>query len=645
MNKNRVAVLVAGLTFVLSSCGEPTNSAFTPAAPLKSLAANGQVKSIKRGIAYNLANEADLAALAPGVSWWYNWSPSPDGGAPGDARSRLGAEFVPMIWGDSFDTADVERRIRSNPAAKYMLVMNEPSLTSDVGGANISPQRAAEVWPRYEQVASDTGVQIVGPQITWGTMPGFQDPVVWMDAFYAAYRARNGNRDPRIDALGFHWYDYGMGAQLDRLKKYNKPYWVTEFANWHPQNDGAQIDTPEKQKAQMAEMVATLESRSDVVRYSWFTGRWDNDIHSTSLLGGPGQLTDLGRAYLTQPFTFTSAAPIPPVDGAGGGTGSSGTGSSTVELPTNVYKSLQVTTPGFTNRFVRHSGGLGFTEIVNAASDPLLKRDATFRIVKGLASDGCYSLQSLNFPGEYLRHQDARVRKDANDGSEAFRKDATWCANQGLAGGMSLSAYSAPDRYLRHFNGELWLAKKAGPLASDRVESFEQDSNWTLADPLWQSGVELPQGPHSLQVTTPGYTDRVARHAWGLGFTSVISSGSPELDRKDSTFNLVSGLANPACYSLEASNFKGQYLRHNQSRVRLEASDNSEDFKKDATWCTQPGLSGTGVTFESASLPGHFLRHFGGELWLAKKGGSLRVEGSSGFEQDVSWNLIAPLAP
>lgn len=44
-------------------------------------------------------------------------------------------------------------------------------------------------------------MQLVGPAITWGTMPGFADPVVWLDAFYAAYRAANGNRDPRIDCL------------------------------------------------------------------------------------------------------------------------------------------------------------------------------------------------------------------------------------------------------------------------------------------------------------------------------------------------------------------------------------------------------------------------------------------------------------
>src|SRR5262249_28681724 len=100
-----------------------------------------------------------------------------------------------------------------------------------------------------------------------------------------------------------HWYDYGLAQQLDRLTKYGKPFWVTEFANWHAQNDGAQIDTPEKQQTQMTEMVATCESRSDVFRYAWFTGRVSPDPHFSSLLGAPGQLTALGKLYLSLPYT------------------------------------------------------------------------------------------------------------------------------------------------------------------------------------------------------------------------------------------------------------------------------------------------------------------------------------------------------
>jgi hypothetical protein len=145
-------------------------------------------------------------------------------------------------------------------------------------------------------------VKLVGPQMNYGTLPGFNDPVVWLDAFYAAYRAAHGGRDPQIDRLGWHWYDYGLEGQLDRLSgKYHKPFWVTEFANWHTGN-GPHIDTVAKQKAQMTDMVRICESRDDVERYAWFTGRMNNDVHFSSLLGGNGQLTELGQHYLSLPF-------------------------------------------------------------------------------------------------------------------------------------------------------------------------------------------------------------------------------------------------------------------------------------------------------------------------------------------------------
>jgi hypothetical protein len=182
---------------------------------------------------------------------------------------------------------------------KYLLVLNEPNLSDQ---ANLTPAQAAALWPRFEKIAADTGVKIVGPAITWGTMPGYADPVAWLDAFYAAYRAANGNRDPQIDHLAFHWYDYGLAGQLDRLKKYGKPFWVTEFANWHSQDDGAQIDSIARQKAQMADMVAVCEGRADVVRYAWFTGRWNKDLHFTSVLAQPGTPTELGSHYLALPF-------------------------------------------------------------------------------------------------------------------------------------------------------------------------------------------------------------------------------------------------------------------------------------------------------------------------------------------------------
>jgi hypothetical protein len=289
-----VCVLVFGA--FLSGCGAANSSSSGSNSTTQTPPAAS--KSAKRGVAYDLASPADLAALAPGVSWWYNWSPNPNVGVPADYVARYDMDFYPMLWNGNFSSTNVIAFLKANPGIKYILVLNEPNLTSQ---ANMTPQQAAQLWPQYEAISAQTGVKIVGPAITWGTMPGYQDPVQWLDAFYAAYRAANNNHDPQIDYLAFHWYDYGLDDQLDRLGKYGKSFWVTEFANWHSQNDGAQITTLDEQEQQMTAMVATCESRVDVFRYAWFTGRLNPDPHFSSLLGQSGELTPLGSTYLALP--------------------------------------------------------------------------------------------------------------------------------------------------------------------------------------------------------------------------------------------------------------------------------------------------------------------------------------------------------
>jgi hypothetical protein len=256
--------------------------------------------SAKRGVAYDLAAPADLKALSPGVSWWYNWGSAPNAKVPAGYRARYRMDYYPMLWNGNFDAPGIVAYLKAHPTIRYLLVLNEPN----VGGqAWLTPQQAAQLWPRYEAIAAEAKVKIVGPQITWGTMPVYNDPVAWLDAFYAGYETAHGGRKPRIDYLGFHWYDYGLAGQLDRLRKYKKPFWVTEFANWHSQQDGAQITTLAAQEKQMREMVALCERRADVFRYAWFSGRVSPDPHYSSLLGAPGQLTKLGQLYLSLTYS------------------------------------------------------------------------------------------------------------------------------------------------------------------------------------------------------------------------------------------------------------------------------------------------------------------------------------------------------
>ena len=181
--------------------------------------------------------------------------------------------------------------------------MNEPNL---IDQANRTPSQAAFDWLYYEQAISDLSEQgrniaLVGPAMNWGTMNDYWDPVVWLDDFYQSFRSIVG-RDPKIDYLAFHWYDYGLEEQLNRLQKYGKQIWVTEMANWNPQ-----IDSYQQQIDQMWEMVTICENRADVFRYAWFYGRGDlPDEHFSYIFNQSfGELSPLGNTYIDLPYTDT----------------------------------------------------------------------------------------------------------------------------------------------------------------------------------------------------------------------------------------------------------------------------------------------------------------------------------------------------
>ena len=157
---------------------------------------------------------------------------------------------------------------------------------------------------------------------------------------------------------------------------------------------------------------------------------------------------------------------------------------SSVPLPVGARRSLQVTTWGHTDRYLRHADSLGFTEIVNAGSSALLKADATFTVRRGLAESSCYSLESVNFPGQFLRHADSRLRLAGNDGSALFAADATFCARPGLSGtGVTLESLNLPGNYLRHFESQAYIAAGTAGAGFNRPQTLTADSSWNLANP------------------------------------------------------------------------------------------------------------------------------------------------------------------
>ena len=244
--------------------------------------------STKRGIAYGYHSPADMQAVSAGVSWWYNWSLKPDA-TVGEAYKTAGVEFVPMVWGG---TPNVDQVSASIPdGAKYLLAFNEPNFGAQ---SNITAQRAAELWPVFEQVAARKNLKLVSPAVNYcGGNCNQTDPLVYLEEFFAACP------DCKVDYIALHWYACTPDAliwYLDRFKKFGKPIWLTEFSC------GDQSDLSlAVQKKYMQEAVSILENDTSVFRYAWFAGR-TTEIPNVNLLGASGQLTELGQLYVSLPI-------------------------------------------------------------------------------------------------------------------------------------------------------------------------------------------------------------------------------------------------------------------------------------------------------------------------------------------------------
>ena len=262
----------------------------------------GRTRSYKRGIAYGFDSPRDLEALSQGVSWWYNWSPRYNE-AVADVYAEYALDWVPMTWNGN-NAAEIRAFLEQHPNVRYLLGFNEPNFSDQ---ANLTPDRAAELWPQYEQIAEDFDLQLVGPAVNYcggcvmvDGSPIENDYIVWLDMFIEAYQTRFG-RAPRMDFTALHWYDFGLPEQVDRIvTRYGRPVWLTEFALWR----GEDWNTPEFERDWLLEMVALLEENEMVYRYSWFTGRRP-DFPRINLLDADGQLTPLGRAYVEAPFGDT----------------------------------------------------------------------------------------------------------------------------------------------------------------------------------------------------------------------------------------------------------------------------------------------------------------------------------------------------
>lgn len=77
----------------------------------------------------------------------------------------------------------------------------------------------------------------------------------------------------------------------------------------------------------------------------------------------------------------------------------------------------------------------------------------------------------------------------------------------------------------------------------------------------------------------------------------------------DALWQLVPGLGDAQGLTFESACLPGCYLRDRKGVITFEKDDGSPEFKREATWYRRAGLSGTGTcSYESPSHPGEYLR-------------------------------------
>jgi non-reducing end alpha-L-arabinofuranosidase len=145
--------------------------------------------------------------------------------------------------------------------------------------------------------------------------------------------------------------------------------------------------------------------------------------------------------------------------------------------------SFQVTTPGYTTRYLAHSGSTVNTQIVSSSSSSALKGSASWIVRAGLGNSGCVSFESKDTPGNYIRHYNFQLQLAGNDGSQTFREDATFCPQAGKSGkGSSMRSWNYPTRYFRHYNNVGYAASQGGPHNFDATGSYNDDVSFIVVN-------------------------------------------------------------------------------------------------------------------------------------------------------------------
>ena len=138
----------------------------------------------------------------------------------------------------------------------------------------------------------------------------------------------------------------------------------------------------------------------------------------------------------------------------------------------NIGATVGLAVAGHPELRLRHRDFIGRVDRIEAGSSSLERADSRFVVRKGLAKAGCVSLESVNYPGYFLRHRNFILRLeppsrrseppsrwDRAEPAELFARDATFCTAPTRDGAaIILESINYPGRALSaHDDGVIGL--------------------------------------------------------------------------------------------------------------------------------------------------------------------------------------------
>lgn len=255
-----------------------------------------QARSNKRGVSFNFQFAEDVELLGKGISWSYNWGPQQGGASVVESMVAHDIRFYPMAWNGYFNDNRIREWKQSHPETEYILAFNEPNLTDQ---ANMTPQEAAEQWPRLVALAQELDMKLIAPAMNYGTLANYHDPIKWLDEFFSIVPISD------VDGIAIHCYmasPSALKSYVQRFYKYDLPIWLTEFCAWENS-----IGDAKAQGRFMSQTLGYLESDPHVAGYAWFIPRGSADENTYPYYALLTKTQPLSLTYLGEIYTYFSS--------------------------------------------------------------------------------------------------------------------------------------------------------------------------------------------------------------------------------------------------------------------------------------------------------------------------------------------------